>query len=55
MNELTFDELEQHRGGTEDCAKAVVIGAGVGSFFGGVGTIVGAGLAATGPECLGWW
>ena len=55
MKELTFDQMLEMEGSEMECAKAVIIGSTLGSFFGGVGAVVGAAVATAGPECLGWW
>lgn len=55
MRELTEKEMEEISFGNMQCAKVIAIGGVIGGFFGGVGAIVGAAIAGTGPDCLGWW
>ena len=55
MKKLENEELEQITVGSGNCGKAIIIGAIFGSLFGGAGSVAGGLVAATGPECLGWW
>lgn len=55
MRVLSDDELEQLPGGSGECLTSIVMSAAVGGIFGGVGAIIGAAAAASGPACLGWW
>lgn len=55
MKELTKEEMESIYFGDKECAKAIAIGGILGGFFGGAGALVGAAIAAGGPDCLGWW
>lgn len=56
MRKFTMEEMEDLAGGTSaDCAVSIGLSAAIGGFFGGVGTLVGAAIAATGPSCAGWW
>lgn len=55
MKPITDEELEQLPGEAGNCVTSIVATAAVGGIFGGVGALVGAAAAATGPNCLGWW
>jgi hypothetical protein len=57
MKTYSTDELEKLEGGSAagSCAASIAVSATVGSLFGGIGTLVGAAVAATGPNCAGLW
>ncbi len=55
MRVMSDEELDQLPGAAGDCLTSVVTTAAVGGLFGGVGAILGAAAAATGPNCLEWW
>ncbi len=55
MKVMSDEELDQLSGAAGDCLTSVVTTAAVGGLFGGVGAIIGAAAAATGPNCLAWW
>ena len=55
MQELTEKQMEEIHFGEYECAKSIAITGMFGSFFGGAGAIIGGAIAATGPDCLGWW
>lgn len=55
MIELTEKEMEEIHFGDKECAKAIAIGGILGGVFGGAGALIGGAIAATGPDCLGWW
>lgn len=55
MRVMSDEELDQLPGAANDCLTSIAFTAAVGGLFGGVGAIVGAATAATGPNCLGWW
>lgn len=52
---MSDEELEHLSGEAGQCLTSIVATAAVGGLFGGVGAIVGAAAAASGPNCLGWW
>ena len=55
MKNLTEEEAGKLHGGSGDCGYNIVVSATIGGLFGGIGSAVGAVVAATGPSCLGWW
>lgn len=55
MRIMSDEELDQLPGAAGDCVTSIAYTAAVGSLFGGVGAILGAAAAATGPNCLAWW
>ena len=56
MRKFTLEEMEDLDGGhASDCAVSIGLSAAIGGFFGGVGSLVGAAVAATGPSCAGLW
>lgn len=55
MKKLDDKDLMRLHVGANECGQAIVFGAMFGSLFGGAGTLLGGVVAATGPECLGWW
>ncbi|MEO5912093.1 MAG: hypothetical protein ABIP95_14475 [Pelobium sp.] len=55
MKELTEKEMKEIYFGDKECAKAIAIGGILGGVFGGAGALIGGAIAATGPDCLGWW
>jgi hypothetical protein len=55
MKNLNDEDLSKIIVGDNECAQAIGLGVVFGGFFGGVGSVVGGLVAATGPECLGWW
>lgn len=55
MKKLTIERMEQIEGGSTLCAKSMTFSAMAGGLFGPGGAFVGATIAATGPNCLGWW
>lgn len=55
MRAMSDEELEQLPGAAGDCLTSIALTASVGGLFGGVGAIIGAAAAASGPNCLGWW
>ncbi|MES3016638.1 MAG: hypothetical protein V4721_02615 [Bacteroidota bacterium] len=52
---MSDQELDLLPGAAGDCVTSIVATAAVGGLFGGVGALLGAAAAATGPNCLGWW
>ena len=53
---LEDSDADQIKGGVAGaCITHIAFGASVGGLFGGVGAIVGAVAAASGPACLGLW
>jgi hypothetical protein len=55
MEKLKNEDLVKINVGANECGQAIIYGAMFGSLFGGAGTLLGGIVAATGPECLGWW
>ena len=55
MRTMSDEELDELTGAAGDCVTSIVATAAVGGLFGGVGAIIGAAAAASGPNCLGWW
>lgn len=55
MRPMSDEELDLLPGGVNQCAASIALTASVGGLFGGVGALVGAIAAATGPNCLSWW
>jgi len=55
MKELTDREADELKGSVSQCGYNIAVSATVGGLFGGVGAVIGAVAAATGPSCLGWW
>jgi len=56
MKTLNFKEMEKVQGGgSAECGVALAFSTGAGAIFGGIGALVGAAAAATGPSCLAWW
>ncbi|MFC5282625.1 hypothetical protein [Pedobacter alpinus] len=55
MSALTENEQEKIYFGGMQYAKAIAVTSILGGFFGGAGAVVGAAIAATGPDCLAWW
>jgi hypothetical protein len=55
MEMLNDNQLSQIRVGDNECAQAVALGVIFGGLFGGAGAVLGGVVAATGPECMGWW
>ena len=55
MEMLTLEQLEEITFGDKECAKTIAVAGIIGGFFGGAGAIIGGVIAATGPDCLGWW
>ncbi len=56
MKELSFENMATMNGGEQlmSCDRAVIIGAIMGGWFGGFGSIIGAASVVVGPNCLGW-
>ena len=55
MRVMSDEELDQLPGAASQCLTSIVATAAVGGLFGGIGAIIGATAAASGPNCLGWW
>ncbi|MFC5284487.1 hypothetical protein ACFSSE_17890 [Pedobacter alpinus] len=55
MEKLENEQMEKIFVGKGQCGKAVALGALFGGLFGGIGSVAGGLIAATGPECLAWW
>lgn len=55
MRTMSDEELDELTGAADDCLTSIAYTAAVGGLFGGVGAIIGATAAATGPNCLAWW
>ena len=55
MRPMSDEELDVLPGGVDQCLASIALTASVGSLFGGVGAVVGAVVAGTGPNCLAWW
>ena len=53
MKELSFEKMEGvNGGGLYPCDQALIMGAIMGSWFGGYGAFIGAIGVAVGPNCL---
>lgn len=52
---MSDEELDQLPGAAGDCLTSVALSASVGGLFGGVGAIIGAAVAVTGPNCYALW
>lgn len=55
MKTLNLHMMATVKGGSSDCLKSMVVMSVAGSFFGGIGSFVGATIAASGPDCLDLW
>lgn len=55
MKVISDEELDQLSGAAGDCLTSVALSASIGGLFGGVGAIVGAAIAVTGPSCYEIW
>lgn len=57
MRTYSIEEMENLEGGIDagKCVTSIAVSATVGGLFGGIGTLVGAAVAATGPNCAGLW
>lgn len=52
---LSVRSMRNIHAGNTSCLTAIALTTVAASLFGGVGAILGAGVAITGPKCLDWW
>lgn len=57
MKKLDLNQMEIINAGDKlaPCGAAIIMGGMIGSWFGGIGGLLGMASVATGPNCLGWW